>query len=162
MSNSGMNQYLTFTLEKETYAVTVSKVLEVLEYTHITKIPKTAAFMKGVVNIRGSSVPVIDFRTKFSMDESIDLKTASIIVMEVDTPSGRIVLGGLADSVQEVIELEDSQIEPPPRFGAKLNVEFLKGIGKKDDRFIIILDIDKIFNSDEVIQLTKAEAAAQG
>jgi purine-binding chemotaxis protein CheW len=159
MSDTRTNQYLTFTLEEEQYAITVVKVQEVIEFTHITKIPKTTAFMKGVVNIRGSSVPVIDLRVKFGMPEAVDMKTASIIVTEVETPTGNLVLGALADSVQEVIELEPSQIEPAPRFGAKLNIEFIDGIGKKDEKFIIILNIDKIFNTDEVIQINKAEAA---
>jgi purine-binding chemotaxis protein CheW len=158
MSEIAINQYLTFTLEDEQYAVTVSKVREVIEYTHITKIPKTASFMKGVVNIRGSSVPVIDLRSKFGMEESKDIKSASIIITEIDTREGKIVLGALADSVQEVIELEPSQIEDPPRFGANLNAEFLEGIGKKDDKFVIILDIDKIFDTEDVIQIGKVEA----
>lgn len=160
MNETNIDQYLTFTLDNEQYAITVAKVREVLEYTHITKIPKTAAFMKGVVNIRGSSVPVIDLRAKFGLPEAADLKSASIVVTEVDTGSGSIVLGALADSVQEVIELDPESIEPAPRFGARLNIEFIEGIGKKDDKFIIILNIDKVFNSDEVIQIGKLEEEA--
>lgn len=152
------NQYLTFTLEGEQYAISVLKVREVLEFTRITKIPKTAAYMKGVINLRGSGVPVIDLRVKFGMDEAANSKDTSIIVMEVEGGSGPVVLGALADSVQEVIELEPSQIEAPPRFGTRLSTDFILGMGKREDEFIILLDIDKIFSSDEVIFLKEIEA----
>lgn len=151
------NQYLTFTLEGEQYALSVLKVREVLEFTKITKIPRTAAYMKGVINLRGSGVPVIDLRVKFGMQELEASKETSIIVMEVDGTDGNVVIGALADSVQEVIELEPSQIEPAPRFGTKLATDFILGMGKKDDTFIILLDIDKIFSSDEVNLLNKLE-----
>lgn len=151
------NQYLTFTLEGEQYALSVLKVREVLEFTKITKIPRTAAYMKGVINLRGSGVPVIDLRVKFGMQELEASKDTSIIVMEVDGTDGNVVIGALADSVQEVIELEPSQIEPAPRFGTKLATDFILGMGKKDDAFIILLDIDKIFSSDEVNLLNKLE-----
>ena len=154
------NQYLTFTLDGEQYALSVHKVREVLEYTKVTKIPKTAAYMKGVINLRGQGVPVIDLRSKFGLPVKENTKDTSIIVMEVEGNDGGVVLGALADSVQEVIELEPSQIEPPPRFGTRLATEFILGMGKKDDRFIIILDIDKIFNSDEVSLLNKTEQEA--
>ena len=151
---------LTFTLDGEQYALSVHKVREVLEYTKVTKIPKTAAYMKGVINLRGQGVPVIDLRSKFGLPVKENTKDTSIIVMEVEGNDGGVVLGALADSVQEVIELEPSQIEPPPRFGTRLATEFILGMGKKDDRFIIILDIDKIFNSDEVSLLNKTEQEA--
>lgn len=155
------NQYLTFTLDGEQYALSVLKVREVLEYTRITKIPRTAAFMKGVINLRGQGVPVIDLRNKFGLQEIENTKDTSIIVMEIETSEDAVVLGALADSVQEVIELEPAQIESAPRFGTRLAAEFIAGMGKKDDAFIIILNIDKIFNSDEVLLINQAEAQAE-
>jgi purine-binding chemotaxis protein CheW len=155
------NQYLTFTLDGEQYALSVLKVREVLEYTRITKIPKTASFMKGVINLRGQGVPVIDLRSKFGLPEIENTKDTSIIVMEIETAEGTVVLGALADSVQEVVELEPSQIESAPRFGTRLAAEFISGMGKKDDAFIIILNIDKIFNSDEVLLINQAETSAE-
>lgn len=155
------NQYLTFTLEGEQYALSVLKVREVLEYTKITKIPRTADYMKGVINLRGSGVPVIDLRLKFGMKELAATKDTSIIVMEVDGTEDKVVIGALADSVQEVIELEPSQIEAAPRFGTKLATDFILGMGKKDDGFIILLDIDKIFSSDEVSLLNKLETKGE-
>jgi purine-binding chemotaxis protein CheW len=152
------NQYLTFTLDGEQYAIGVDKVREVLEYTRVTKIPKTANYMKGIINLRGSGVPVIDLRLKFGLPEIESTEDTSIIVMEVSMGDGLLVIGALADSVQEVIELEASQIEPAPRFGTKLASEFILGMGKKDDSFIILLDIDKIFSADEASLLARQEA----
>lgn len=150
METSNMNQFLTFTLDNEQYAIGVSKVREVLEHTKITKLPRTAEFMKGIINLRGMGVPVIDLRLKFGLPETPITKDTSIIVMEVESESGSVVVGALADAVHEVVDIEDSSIEPAPRFGTRLAAEFIKGVGKRDDSFIIILDIDRIFNADEI------------
>ncbi len=152
-----IQQYLTFTLAGEQYGVSVLRVREVLEYTTITKIPRMAAFMKGVINLRGTAIPVVDLRSKFGMPEIEITKDTSIIVMEVITEEGPIILGALADSVQEVVELESSQIEEAPNLGTKIANSVIKGIGKRNDHFILILDIDKIFNTDDVIQLNQME-----
>lgn len=150
MEASNANQYLTFTLDEEQYAISVAKVREVLEYTKITKLPRTADFMKGIINLRGAGVPVIDLRLKFGLPETSVTKDTSIIVMDVEGKDGDVVVGALADAVHEVVDIEDEDIEPAPRFGTRLAAEFIKGVGKKDDLFIIILDIDLIFNAEEV------------
>jgi len=156
---STTNQYLTFTLDEEQYAVEVYDVKEVLEYTTVTKVPRTQEFMRGVINLRGSVVPVIDLRLKFGMDETQKTIDTSIIVMEVDINNDQVTLGTLADSVQEVINLDDNQIEPPPQIGTKIDTNFIKGIGKQDEKFIIILDINKIFVGDE-LNMVVEEAGA--
>jgi len=143
-------QNLTFKLGEEVFAVDVAQVREVLELTKITKVPRTPEFMKGVINVRGSVVPVVDMRLKFGMSKIEDTVDTCIIVMEVSLDGETTVLGALADSVQEVIDLEPDQIEPPPRIGTHLNTEFIKGMGKLDTQFIIILDIDRVFNADEI------------
>jgi purine-binding chemotaxis protein CheW len=153
MEASNANQYLTFTLDNEQYAIGVAKVREVLEHTKITKLPRTAMFMKGIINLRGAGVPVIDLRLKFGLPETPITKDTSIIVMEVESQDGNVVVGALADSVHEVVDIEEKAIEPAPRFGTRLAAEFIKGVGKKDDAFIIILDIDKIFNAEEITVL---------
>ena len=147
---STTDQYLTFTLEDEQYAVEVYDVKEVLEYTTVTKVPRTQEFMRGVINLRGSVVPVIDLRLKFGMGETEKTIDTSIIVMEVDIHDEQVTLGTLADSVQEVINLDKEQIEPPPQIGTKIDTDFIKGIGKQDDNFIIILDINRIFSGEEL------------
>ncbi len=160
MSVAGIDKtmtYLTFTLDDELFAVEVSKVREVLDYTEITKIPKTPEFMRGVINLRGSVVPVIDLRLKFGMTKTEVKVNTCIIVLEVNMEAETVILGALADSVQEVFDLEPDQIEPAPKFGTKFKEEFLKGMGKKDDKFIIILDIDKVFTNDEIIMIQDTE-----
>lgn len=143
-------QYLTFKLSEEVFAVEVAKVREILELTSITKVPQTPDFMRGVINLRGSVVPVMDMRLKFGMPATEQTVNTCIIVVEVDQEGETIIVGALADSVQEVFELEPDQIEPAPRIGAKLNTDFLLGMGKHDSQFIMILDIDRTFTSEEI------------
>jgi len=143
-------QYLTFKLDEEVFALDVAKVREILDFTAITKVPQTPDFMRGVINLRGSVVPVVDMRLKFGMSVTEKTVNTCIVVVEVATEGETTVLGALADSVQEVIELEPGQIEPAPRIGTKLRTDFIRGMGKHDGRFIMILDIDKVFSSDEI------------
>lgn len=143
-------QYLTFKLAEEIFAVDVAKVREILEFTSITKVPQTPEFMRGVINLRGSVVPVMDMRLKFGMPETEKTVNTCIIVVEVNHEGETIVIGALADSVQEVFELEPEQIEPAPRIGSRLNTDFILGMGKHDGAFIMILDIDRTFSSQEI------------
>jgi len=163
MESANANQYLTFTLDIEQYAICVAKVREVLEHTKITKLPRTAAFMKGIINLRGTGVPVIDLRLKFGLPETPITKDTSIIVMEVESLDGPVIVGALADAVHEVVDIDEKSIETAPRFGTRLAAEFIKGIGKRDDLFVIILDIDRIFNAEEIafIAAKKEEASAE-
>ncbi|BCS53724.1 chemotaxis protein CheW [Geobacter sp. SVR] len=144
------SQYLTFKLEDEVFALDVAKVREILEENAITKVPQTPDYMRGVINLRGSVVPVIDLRLKFGMSRSEKTVNTCIIVVEVQMDGEVIVLGALADSVQEVIEMEPEQIAAAPTIGTRLNTDFIKGMGKMDGRFVMILDIDKLFSSDEL------------
>ncbi len=143
-------QHLTFKLDEEIFAIDISKVREVLEYTAVTKVPQTPEFMKGVINLRGHVVPVVDLRLKFGMPEAEKTVNTCIIIVEVTVDTDTAILGALADSVQEVFEMEADQIEPAPKIGTRLNTEFTKGTGKQDDQFIMILDIDKVFSTDEL------------
>ncbi len=147
---SAVTQYLTFTLAEEVYAVDVGRVREILEITNITKVPQTPEFMRGVINLRGNVVPVIDMRVKFGMSATERTINTCIIVIEVQMGDEVVILGSLADSVQEVIEMEPSQIEAAPHLGMQLNMEFIKGMGKHDGRFVIVLDVDRIFSSREL------------
>jgi purine-binding chemotaxis protein CheW len=158
----GTQQFLTFKLGEEIFAVEVAKVREILDVTTITKVPQTPDFMRGVINLRGGVVPVIDLRLKFGMTRTESTVNTCIIVVEVAIGDETTVLGTLADSVQEVFDLEADQIEPAPRIGTKLNTEFLKGMGKRDDGFIMILDIDKVFSVGDIesVQGVEADRAA--
>ncbi|HEY9069618.1 MAG TPA: chemotaxis protein CheW [Candidatus Ozemobacteraceae bacterium] len=144
-------QYLTFKLGEEIYAVDVAKVREILDFSPITKVPRTPDYMRGVINLRGSVVPVVDMRLKFGMPKTEKSVNTCIVVVEVMLENESTIIGALADSVQEVIELEPGQIEPPPKIGSRLKVEFLKGMGKIGDHFLMILDIDKVFSSGEIL-----------
>lgn len=154
-------QYLTFKLAEEVFAVDISKVREVLDFTTVTKVPRTPDFMRGVINLRGSVVPVVDMRLKFGMSQTEKTVNTCIIIVEISLDNETTILGALADSVQEVMDLEPDQIEPAPRIGARLRTEFIKGMGKKEDHFIMILDIDKIFSSEELALVQDVRDNAQ-
>ena len=144
-------QYLTFKLElRRSLPLTSRRCREVLDFTTITKVPRTPEFMRGVINLRGNVVPVVDMRLKFGMTKTEKTVNTCIIIVEIDLDGDKTILGALADSVQEVIDLEPDKIEPAPKIGTRLNTEFIKGMGKRDDQFIIILDIDKVFSVDEL------------
>jgi len=148
--------YLTFGLGKEIFAVDVQHVHEVLDFKTTTHIPGAPDFMRGIINLRGHVVPVVDMRLKFGMTETENTLNTCIIVMDVGTGEHKTIIGALADSVKEVFEFEPGQIEPPPRFGEKGKMDFIQAIGKRDDQFIIILNFNKAFSTDEVVMLGSA------
>ncbi len=159
MSVTGISetlQYLTFKLADEVFALDVSKVREILEITTITKVPQTPDFMRGVINLRGSVVPVIDMRLKFGMSATEQTVNTCIIVVEINMDGETTILGALADSVQEVVEMEPENIEPAPHIGTKLNTDFIKGMGKVEANFVMLLDIDKVFSTDELTDIVAA------
>ena len=148
---SETTQYLSFNLGDEVFALDISKVREVLEFTTVTKVPQTPDYMRGVINLRGGVVPVIDMKVKFGMGETEKAINTCVIITEVELDDGELtVLGALADSVQEVFDLHGEDIEPAPRLGTQLNTEFLKGMGKKDGEFVLLLDIDRVFSLAEL------------
>lgn len=143
-------QYLTFKLSEEIFGVDVAQVREILDYVKITKVPQTPDFMCGVINLRGSVVPVVDMNLKFGMQKRERTVNTCIVVVEVKIDDSTTIIGALVDSVQEVFEIEPENIEPAPKIGTKLKTDFIKGMGKQDDKFIIILDIDKVFTTEEI------------
>ena len=160
-NNIETNQYLTFKLEDEVFGLAIGKVREVLDFTTITKVPRTPEYMRGVINLRGSVVPVVDLHLKFGLAQTEKTVNTCIIIVEISMEGEITVLGALADSVQEVVELEPEQIEPAPKIGTKLNTEFIKGMGKREEEFIILLDIDKVFSNEELSLVQRAETPAQ-
>ena len=143
-------QYLTFKLADEVFAFDISKVREVLDFTTITRVPKMPDFLRGVINLRGNVVPVVDLRLKFGMPKTDKTVDTCVIITEVNVDGEQTILGALADSVQEVMDLDPDSIEAAPKIGTELNTEFIKGMGKHNERFIIILDIDKVFSTAEL------------
>lgn len=155
------NQYLDFHLGEEVFAVDVGKVREVLDLTRITRVPRMPESMRGVINLRGSVVSVIDMRAKFGMPATEATVDTVIIVVEVNIEGETTVLGALVDAVREVFELDTSQIEPAPRIGTAIKADFIAGMGKKDDSFVILLDVDKVFSAEDMVAAEEAVRAAE-
>ena len=149
-------QYLTFSLDEEVFAIDVAKVREILDYTQAMRVPGAPEFMRGIVNVRGNVIPVVDMRLKFGMSKTERTVNTCIVVMEVDVEGETTVLGALVDSVQEVFELEHGHVEPPPKMGTRWRTQFIKGIGKRNDHLIIILDIDMVFSLGELTQVERS------
>jgi len=152
-------QYLTFRLGEEVFATDVAKVREVLDFTTITRIPRTPEFMSGVINLRGNVVPVVDLRLCFEMSKTEKTVNTCIVVVEMLVDGESTVIGALADSVEEVIDLEPENIQPPPRIGTRIRTDFISGMGKRDAQLIMILDIDRIFSAEELAAFRGAELA---
>ncbi len=152
-----LTSYLTFHLGDEVFAANVGKVLEILEVCPITKVPRSPTYMRGVINLRGKVLPVLDARSKFGLPETEDNIDTCIIVLDVNMDGESLHLGAVVDSVDEVLELGEKDIEPPPSLGSTFNPEYIHGMVKREDTFIMILDIDKVFSTDE---LTVAKEAA--
>lgn len=155
-------QYLTFKLDAELFALEIAKVREVLDVTAITRVPRMPEFMLGVINLRGSVAPVVDLRLRFGMPAVEKTVNSCIIITEVMVDDEAQILGALVDSVQEVIDLGPADLEPAPKMGTRLNTEFISGMGKHKDKFIIILNIDKVFSTSELAMVQQAEPEAEG
>ncbi len=151
------NQYLTFSLAGETFALDIAQVREVLELAALTRIPRTPRFMRGVINLRGHAVPVVDMRLKFGMEPTEDTVNTCIIIVEARLGGDGAVLGALVDSVSEVVEMPPAHIEPAPRMGTSIRADFIRGIGKQDERFVIVLDVARVFSEDELALIASAE-----
>jgi purine-binding chemotaxis protein CheW len=147
----GVQTYLSFKLSEEVFAINVSKVINILEMSHITKIPKAPEYMKGVINLRGTVLPVVDLRIKFGLPEKEATVDTSIIVLSISLNDEPVLVGTMVDAVREVLELKSEDIAPSPTIGAKYNSGFIDGMWRQDEKFIMILDIDKVFSTDEVI-----------
>jgi purine-binding chemotaxis protein CheW len=153
--------YVTFKLGDELFALDVSQVKEILDVTSITKVPQSESYMRGIINVRGSVIPVVDMKLKFGMAQTEADKDNRIVVVELSLEGETLMLGVMADSVHDVIEIEPDQIESPPSVGANLRSESIKGIGKRDDQFIIIIDINKVFGSEVLAFAGGEENAAE-
>ncbi len=146
VENIAGGQFLTFMLDEEVYAVEITQVREVLDLTKITKIPRMPDFMRGVINLRGGVVPIVDLRKKFGMDAVEESVNTCIIIIELNIDDETTLFGAIADSVKEVIMLEMDSIGAAPHIGTRVNTDFIRGMSKKDDDFIILLDIARVFS----------------
>jgi len=155
-----MTQYLSFQLAGEEFAFGILRVKEILEYDTITRVPNAPPSVRGVINLRGAVVPVLDLATLFSLPATLVTKRSCVIIVEVRVDDQELVMGILADAVNQVIELAPETIEPPPAFGSRVRVEYLVGMGKVDARkFVLILDIDRLLGDISPAATAAATAA---
>jgi purine-binding chemotaxis protein CheW len=145
--SAGSLEILTMGLQGETFAVPAGIVREILDLIPVTEVPNASSFVAGLINVRGKVVPLADLRVRFGMEVKASTIDSRIVVVEIDLEGEATTVGILADKVHEVTEVTAAAIEATPRIGMRWRPEFIKGIGKRDDEFIIILDIDRIFNT---------------
>ena len=155
-------QYLTFLLAGEEYAISILKVKEIIEYDTVTVVPKTPKWIRGVINLRGSVVPVIDLAVKFRLPASVAGKLTCIVITEVESEGEATVMGIMADAVRQVIDLTPREIEPPPTFGTRVKVDYLLGMARSGKKFCLILDTEKVLSTDELLELPDVVDQADG
>lgn len=148
-------KYLTFLLEDENYGFPIMRIKEIIGLMDITPVPKTPSFIKGVINLRGKIIPVMDLRIKFNMSENIYNEKTCIIVVEIENKNAQSLVGIVVDTVAEVINFPKDDIEPPPQYGSDIENSFLTGVGKLKDKVIMLLNIDKIVNIEEMATLLR-------
>jgi purine-binding chemotaxis protein CheW len=148
---AGNGQYLTFSIAGEEYAVNILQVKEIIEYGTITAVPNTGPWIRGVTNLRGNVVPVIDLAVKFGLPASKVSKFTCIVITEISYDGDKLTMGVMTDSVNQVIDFSASEIEAPPPFGTQVKIEYLLGMGRMGKKFCLILDIDKVISTDELL-----------
>lgn len=149
-------KFLTFTMANEEYGIGILKIRELIRMMPITSVPQTPEFVKGVINLRGKVIPVIDLRLRFGMEASDYTERTCIIVVEIEGDTGTVQIGIVVDSVSEVLNIISEDIEETPTFGAKLNTDYILGMAKMEQGVKILLDIDMVLSSEEVANLEKA------
>jgi len=156
-------QYLTFLLAGEEYAISILEAKEIIEYDTVTAVPKTPKWIRGVINLRGSVVPVVDLGVKFGIGERPVTKTSCIIIVEVQVESQNTLMGVMADAVSQVMDIAAGDIQQVPAFGTRIKVDYLQGMAQLGKKFVLLLDIDKVLSADEALDLsetaTKVRAA---
>jgi purine-binding chemotaxis protein CheW len=152
-TEQSVQQHLTFMIGGEEYAISLLKVREIIEYDTVTEIPKTPEWIRGVINLRGSVLPVIDLAVKFRQAPSVAGKMTCIVITEVECEGEATVMGIMADSVRQVIDLKPQEIEPPPAFGTRVKVDYLLGMARSGKKFCLILDTEKVLSTDELLEL---------
>ena len=152
------NSYLTFKVGEEEFGAHVSQVLNILEMTKITEVPKTPDYMKGVINLRGTVLPIIDTRLKFGLPEAEYTSNTCIVVMDLDFNGDTVHIGAIVDEVLSVVEIEEGQIEPPPSIGNRYKSDFIHGMAKVEENFVMLLDMQQILSNTELSEISgKAE-----
>ena len=155
-------QYLTFMLGAEVFAIGILSIKEIIEYGHLTTVPMMPHCIRGVINLRGAVVPVIDLSARFGRKPSAMTRRTCIVIIEVNADAQRQVVGVIVDAVNEVLEIAAADIEPAPSFGTYIRTDFIRGMGKIDARFVIILDVDRVLSVEDLAALNSAHQAIEG
>lgn len=148
-----IQQYLTFVLGREIFALNILNVKEIIEYGQLTEVPKMPAFIRGVISLRGAVVPVIDMAARFDKPSAQITRKTCIVIIEVAHAGGTQVVGVMVDAVNEVVDIESANIEPAPSFGANIRADFIEGMGKIEGKFVIILNVNSVLSVDEIATL---------
>jgi purine-binding chemotaxis protein CheW len=157
VANPEQGQYLTFLLGGEMFAIGILGIKEIIEYGSLTEVPMMPEFIRGVINLRGAVVPVVDLSARFGRTASEITRRRCIVIIEAAGESEKHDVGVVVDSVSEVLEIPASEIEPAPSFGAKIRADFISGMGKVNGKFVIILDADRVLSVDEMAMLSGAD-----
>ncbi len=157
MGDNLSNSYLTFELGGELFAISVFKVIEIIEFPEVTHVPNSPEYLLGVINLRGTVIPLVDTRQKFSMPLVEDNSVRSVIIMELDIDDEKMLVGGVMDKVLDVVELGSGDIKPSPSLGNRYKPEFILGMGEYHDEFYMMIDIDKVFSTEEIIVMKNNE-----
>ncbi len=155
------SQYLTFFVADERYAIDILDVKEIIEVGQMTRVPMTPAYIRGVINLRGSVVPVVDLCARLGKGRCELTKRSAIVLVDVESRGERQMIGMLVDEVNEILEIEKSHLQPPPDFGTDIRTDFIQAMGRVDDIFMILLDIDHVLSADELSQLQRVSAGEE-
>jgi purine-binding chemotaxis protein CheW len=153
---SQVRQYLTFVLSGEIFAIGILAIKEIIEYTSLTAVPMTPDYVRGVINLRGAVVPVLDLSVRFGKEASPVTKRTCIVIIEVGAGSQRHDIGVVVDAVNAVLDFPAAEIEPPPSFGTRIRTDFIQGMGKVGGKFVILLDVNRVLATDELVALPDA------
>lgn len=156
VKEQNVQQYLTFMIAGEEYAISLLKVKEIIEYDTVTPVPKTPEWVRGVINLRGSVVPVIDLAVKFRLPASVAGRLTCIVITEVACGGEATIMGVMADSVRQVIDLKPEDVEHPPTFGTRVKVDYLLGMARSGKKFCLILNTEKVLSTDELLEMSEA------
>ncbi len=147
----GVSQFLVFKLDAELFAVEISGIREVLEFTTVTRVPRMPEHMRGVINLRGTVVPVVDMRLKLGLGETKKTVDTCIVICELEVDGVQTLVGALVDSVQEVIDLDSRDVVPPPHMGTRVDSSVIRGMGRREEEFVMVLDLTRVFASEELL-----------
>ncbi|MES2663005.1 MAG: chemotaxis protein CheW [Pseudomonadota bacterium] len=153
-------QYLTFLLGGEMFAIGILGIKEILEYGNLTTVPMMPSFVRGVINLRGAVVPVVDLSARFGRADSEISRRSCIVIIEADSESGKQDVGLMVDAVSAVLEIPTSDIEPAPSFGSKIRSDFISGMAKVNNKFVIVLNVDRVLSIDEMAMLSEVNSVS--